>query len=65
MRLCHYDPHGKDRNIISRRELDEKINYMHNNPVRRGLVVHPADWPWSSARWYERRDGMIMDPLPV
>jgi hypothetical protein len=25
---------------------------MHQNPVKRGLVVHPADWRWSSFRFY-------------
>jgi hypothetical protein len=24
------------------------LNYMHANPVIRGLVKHPRDWPWSS-----------------
>jgi hypothetical protein len=25
---------------------------MHRNPVVRGLVTDPADWPWSSYRSY-------------
>ena len=25
---------------------------MHRNPVKRGLVVKPEDWPWSSFRHY-------------
>ena len=28
------------------------IEYIHYNPARRGLVAHPTDWPWSSARFY-------------
>jgi REP-associated tyrosine transposase len=65
------DPHfwqpggGYDRNIISGHELLEKVNYIHTNPVRRGLVKHVIDWPWSSARWYDRRVGMVMDTLPL
>lgn len=43
---------GYDRNITSKNELLEKIYYMHNNPVRRGLVQTPNEWEWSSARWY-------------
>jgi putative transposase len=36
----------------------EKIKYCHNNPVKRGLVSEPGDWPWSSYRWYHgRREG--------
>ena len=41
--------------IYSRKKLDEKLTYMHLNPVRAGLVERAADWPWSSARWYELR----------
>ena len=28
------------------------IDYIHGNPVRRGLVQRPEDWDWSSARRY-------------
>jgi putative transposase len=30
----------------------EKLRYMHRNPVKRGLVVEPQDWTWSSFRHY-------------
>ena len=30
----------------------QKINYIHANPVRGGLVAGAEDWLWSSARWY-------------
>lgn len=58
---------GYDRNITTPHELYEKISYIHHNPVRRGLVDRPIDWPWSSAGWYERRDGcgVPVDPLPA
>ena len=39
--------------IFSRQKLEEKLNYMHLNPVRAGLVQRAVDWRWSSARWYE------------
>jgi putative transposase len=43
-------------NIWNREKAEEKLDYMHANPVRVGLVEHPVQWPWSSARWYlERR----------
>ncbi len=28
----------------------EKLRYVHQNPVKRGLVSSPEDWPWSSFR---------------
>jgi hypothetical protein len=26
----------------------EKLRYMHRNPVKRGLVLEPQQWRWSS-----------------
>jgi putative transposase len=43
---------GYDRNIHSEAELLEKTNYIHNNPVKRGLVKTAEEWEWSSAPWY-------------
>ena len=37
-----------DFNLRSSAKFGEKLDYMHNNPVRRGLVERPQDWPWSS-----------------
>jgi putative transposase len=30
------------------------MEYLHANPVRRGLCRYAADWPWSSAAEWER-----------
>lgn len=36
--------------------LQQKLDYMHLNPQRAGLVQRAVDWRWSSARWcLERR----------
>jgi putative transposase len=43
---------GYDRNITSSEALRAMIDYIHANPVRRGLVTRAEDWEWSSARWY-------------
>ncbi len=50
---------GYDRNIRDLEELNEKFNYIHNNPVKRGLVAQPEAWPWSSAQWYQTGDGLV------
>lgn len=42
-------------NLWSRKKVEEKLSYMHLNPVKTGLVEKAVDWKWSSARWYERR----------
>ena len=41
---------GYDENIDDPSALYEIATYIHNNPVRRGLVARPEDWKWSSAR---------------
>jgi putative transposase len=43
---------GYDHNCRSLDATIRVIEYCHNNPVRRGLCEAPADWKWSSARWY-------------
>lgn len=49
---------GYDRNVFGT-ELLEKIDYCHNNPVKRGLCETCTDWKWSSARTYESRANAI------
>jgi len=44
-----------DFNVWSARKRIEKLRYMHRNPVRRGLVLEPEQWPWSSFRAYAGR----------
>ena len=41
-----------DRNVRGHDEFVEKLRYIHRNPVKRGLVQRPEDWPWSSFRHY-------------
>ncbi len=55
-----------DFNVWSEKKKWEKLDYMHLNPVERGLVKHPADWPWSSYRFYALGDTrmLAMDSWP-
>jgi len=41
-----------DFNVWSEKKFVEKLRYIHRNPVARGLVNKPEDWPWSSFRHY-------------
>jgi len=52
--------HGFD--LWTAKELHEKIAYIHNNPVRRGLIQRPEDWPWSSCRAWQTG---IDEPLRI
>ena len=57
---------GYDRNICVESTAWSSVNYIHNNPVRRGLVDHATDWVYSSARWYEGVNEVVlpMDGCP-
>jgi putative transposase len=37
----------------------QKLEYAHNNPVKRGYVDDPIHWRYSSARNYARLPGLI------
>ena len=41
-----------DSNVYGEKARSEVIRYIHRNPVKRGLVEKPEDWPWSSFRHY-------------
>ena len=59
---------GYDRNIWMPQQLYEKIDYIHGNPVRRGLVDTAEHWPWPSClAWQTGKDEPIAidrDTLP-
>ncbi|MEW6125423.1 MAG: transposase [Acidobacteriota bacterium] len=38
--------------LWSAKFVQQKLQYMHNNPVRAGFCKHPAEWMWSSYRAY-------------
>jgi putative transposase len=42
-----------DRILRTVKELWETVDYIHMNPVRRGLVSRPEDWRWSSIHAYQ------------
>jgi len=45
--------------ITSDEMMRQKIDYIHNNPVRRGYVDEASDWRYSSARNYEGKHGLV------
>jgi len=47
-----WQPRYYDFNVWSEDKRIEKLRYIHRNPVKRGLVESPEDWPWSSFRHY-------------
>ena len=42
--------HNKPIELWSPKVIQQKLNYIHNNPVVSGFVTNPVDWKYSSAR---------------
>jgi putative transposase len=48
--------------IKSSEYLLQLCRYIHANPVKDGLVVDPADWPYSNyPEWIGERNGTLLD----
>jgi len=50
-----------DFNVWSEQKLYEKMQHIHQNPVRRGLVERAEDWKWSSFRHIASGDEGIVE----
>ncbi|MGV3606285.1 MAG: REP-associated tyrosine transposase [Planctomycetaceae bacterium] len=55
---------GYDRNITDSKTIQSVINYIHENPVKRGLCKRAIDWKWSSARRFVLPDSPVDPDLP-
>ncbi len=45
--------------IQSREMMEQKMNYIHNNPIKRGYVEKNEHWRYSSAGSYLGREGLL------
>jgi REP element-mobilizing transposase RayT len=45
--------------IESTKFVNQKMNYIHNNPVADKIVEHPWDYIFSSAQNYAGKDGLV------
>ncbi|HEY7117859.1 MAG TPA: transposase [Tepidisphaeraceae bacterium] len=55
-----WNTRGYDFDIDRHDTLLEKVEYCHNNPVKRGLVAIRADWKWSSFRFFDLKDESLL-----
>lgn len=51
-----YEHHPNALRITGEDAFMQKVNYIHLNPVRAGLVEHPDEYLYSSARLWHRRE---------
>jgi len=46
--------------IVSEVQFETKLQYIHNNPVKAGVVANAVDWKYSSARdWLMNEEGLV------
>ena len=50
-----------DFHVFSAGKRQEKVEYMHRNPVARGLVGEPGEWVWSSYRHYQTGERGVVE----
>ena len=48
-----WQPTWHPESINTEKFHNQKRDYLHDNPRRKGLVLRASDWRWSSVRWYE------------
>lgn len=56
---------GYDSNLWKSTTIKAAIDYIHANPVRRGLVERPTDWKWSSAAAHAGNTSVPLVPDPI
>jgi hypothetical protein len=52
---------NKPIEIWSLNVFEQKLKYVHDNPVVSGFVTNPIDWKFSSARNYGNDDHTILE----
>lgn len=45
--------------VRTQKFFTQKMNYIHYNPVKEGFCYRPQDYPFSSAKWYCDKKGLI------
>jgi putative transposase len=55
-----WQPRFYDFNVWSQTKFVEKLQYMHMNRLKRKLVAHPRDWPWSSFSFYASKESGLI-----
>lgn len=50
---------NKPIELWSNKVIDEKLNYIHNNPVEEGLVFRAEHYVYSSATDYAGEKGLL------
>jgi hypothetical protein len=56
-----WQQHNHPIELSTNQMIDQRLEYVHSNPVEAGFVFKAEDWVWSSARQYEGEAGELDD----
>ena len=59
-----WQQHNKPIVLNNARIFEEKLNYIHNNPIEAGIVESPEQYIYSSAKDYAEEKGLVNITLP-
>ena len=54
-----WQQHNNPIELWSSDVIEQKLNYIHNNPVEAGFVEYPWQWRYSSAKDYSDGKGLV------
>ena len=54
-----HENHAIEIDPFSSTMADSRLNYIHQNPVRAGIVENAEDYVYSSAKDYAGRTGLV------
>ena len=60
-KMQFWQQNNKPIEIWSSEVFEQKLNYVHHNPVVSGFVIDPVDYKFSSARNYSNNDATVLE----
>ncbi len=54
-----WQQHSNPVELSENEMIEQRMEYLHNNPVQAGFVEYPQDWLFSSARDYYGKKGLL------
>ena len=60
-----WQQHNKPIELYTPEIIFKYLDYLHNNPVKSGLVSEPEHWQYSSALDYSGKNGLLDCLIPI
>jgi len=60
-----WQQHNKPIELATNEMIDQRLNYIHNNPVEAGIVLSPEDYLYSSAINYANLPEKLIDVILI